>query len=78
MITEAINSRDVDIYRTSPDNNAISHEINKRSYQSIYVYYASDQLIKNLEHQFGDNLIQIEDPELYNQFWQIKKSSDWK
>jgi uncharacterized membrane protein len=75
MIANAVKSGNVDVYRTSPDNNEIIDEINKRSYTDIYVYHASEQLIDNLKLQFGENLIQIDDPELFNPFWQIKNPS---
>jgi uncharacterized membrane protein len=76
MIASAISSEDVDVYRTSPDNTEISNEINKHSYTDIYVYYASEQLIQNLRLQYGENLIQVNDPELYNDFWKINNPSD--
>jgi hypothetical protein len=76
MITNAVSSRNVDVYRTSPDNNKIRDEIEKHSYTNIYIHYASEQLIDNLKLQFGDNLIQFDDPELFNQLWKIKNPSN--
>jgi hypothetical protein len=76
MIVNAISTEDVDVFRTSPDNIKISNEINKHSYADIYVYYASEQLIENLKLQYGENLIQVDDPELYNKFWKITNPSD--
>lgn len=76
IITNAVDSEDVDVYRASPDNTGIINVINKHSYTDIYVYFVSEQLLQNLKVQFGENLIQIDDPELYNQFWQIKNPSN--
>jgi len=76
MIANAVNSRNVDVYRTSPENNKIRDEIKKHSYTDIYVHYASEQLIDNLKLQFGDKLIQFDDPELFNQLWKIKNPSN--
>ena len=71
MVANAVESENVDILRTTPDNPDIKEMINKNSYSDIYVIDASEQLLNNLEAQFGDRLIQINDPELYNPFFRI-------
>lgn len=71
MEANAIESEKVDILRISPGNPDIKEMINQNNYSEIFVIYASEQLLKNLRAQYGDQLTQIEDPELYNPVYKI-------
>ena len=72
MVANAIESENVDILRTTPDNPDITEMINKNGYSDIYVIYASEELLNNLKAQFGDRLTQIDEPESLNPVYQIK------
>ena len=71
MVANAIESENVDILRTTPDNPDIKEMISENSYSDVFVIYASEQLLKNLRAQFGDRLTQIDDPEFYNPVYKI-------
>lgn len=71
MVANAIESENVDVLRTTPDNPDIKEQVGENDYSDIYVIYASEELLKNLEAQFGEQITQIDDPELYNPFYQI-------
>ena len=72
MLVNAIESENVDILRTTPDNPDIKELINDNSYSDVYVIYASKQLLKNLGAQFGDQVTQIDGPKSYSPVYQIK------
>ncbi len=74
MVINEIETGNVDILYTLPDNPNIKNETIQNKYSSIYVFYASEQLLDNLKSQFEDQLIQIKSPELYNPFWEINPS----
>jgi uncharacterized membrane protein len=76
MIINEIKTKNVDILYTSPDDQQIESKITKNKYTAIYVLYASEKLLDNLKSQFENQLIQIESPELYYPFWQIKNNTD--
>lgn len=71
MVANAIDSENVDILRTTPNNIDIKQTLDKNIYSDIFIIYASDELLKNLKTQFGEKLMQIDDPELYNPVYQI-------
>ena len=71
MIANAIESENVEVLRTTPDNPDIKEMANGKNYSDIFVIYASKQLLYNLKAQFGDRLTRIDDPELYNRFYHI-------
>ena len=72
MVANAIESENVDILRTTPDNPDITEMINKNGYSDIYVIYASEELLNNLKAQFGDQLAQIDKQETYNPVYHIE------
>ncbi|HMC00433.1 MAG TPA: hypothetical protein VKN14_05285 [Flavobacteriaceae bacterium] len=45
--------------------------VNENGYSDIFIIYVSEQLLNNLEVQFGDRLTRIDDPELYNPFYKV-------
>ncbi len=77
MVINEIKTENVDILYTSPDNPKIKSEIMENKYSEIFVFYASEQLLDNLKLQFENQLVQIESPELYNPFWQIRNVSQY-
>ncbi|MCA1758510.1 MAG: glycosyltransferase family 39 protein, partial [Bacteroidales bacterium] len=72
MVINEIETENVDILYTLPDNLNIKTDLIQNKFDAIFVLYASEQLLENLKSQFEDQLTQIESPELYNPFWQIK------
>ena len=46
----------IDVLRASPDVKQLDSIIRQNHYSDIYVIYASDLLLKNLEEQFGERM----------------------
>jgi uncharacterized membrane protein len=50
------NSENIDILRASPDIYNVEKMTNHKDYSDIYVFHASDELIRNLKSQFGEKM----------------------
>jgi len=72
MVVYAIQSENVDILRSTPENPDIKEMINENIYSDVFVIYASEQLLNNLKAQFGDRLIQIDEPGSYSPVFKIE------
>ncbi len=56
VVLQECNSDNIDIFRASAGIDSVENRINHKKYSDIYVLYASNELIKNLESQFDGKM----------------------
>jgi uncharacterized membrane protein len=65
-------SENIDILRAAPDIKNLSEKIPEKEYSEIYVVHASDELVQNLQMQFGEKMdsLKLKDQSWFK-LWQI-------